>query len=155
VTLDASWVLEGRGTSDATYRAHWTGTGKGIPPWGHFLIVGAAYAQMPAADEALTIAIPDAASLRLVHAGKTVSAVCYGYNASTLGAFDATFTCSGTPMSNLPHNNTTSAASDADASIARKPGGPAGNCADTGDDASDFVAESPATPEDSTSSPTP
>jgi hypothetical protein len=155
VTLDASWVLEGRGTADIAYRAHWTGAGKTVPSWGHFLIAGAAYAQMPAPDAALTLGIPDAASLRLVHAGKTVSAACFAFNASTLAAFDGTFTCAGTPRSNLPHDNTASPASDADASIARKPGGPAGNCTDTGDDASDFVAESPATPESSTSPPTP
>jgi hypothetical protein len=72
-----------------------------------------------------------------------------------MGAFDATFTCAGTPASNQPHNNTGSAASDTDASLARKPGGAAGNCTDTGDNAADFTAESPATPESSQSPPTP
>ncbi len=155
VTLDATWVLQGRGTSDVAYDAHWTGAGAIVPAWGHFLIAGSAYVETPAPDDALTRGIVDAAGLRLVHAGVTVSAVCYAYNAATMASFDATFTCPGTPVSNLPHNNTSSAASNTDASIARLPGGAAGNCTDTGDNASDFVAESPATPESSASPPTP
>jgi len=155
VILDASWALEVRGTTDAEYRAHWTGAGKSVPAWGHFLLAGAGYTEMPAADEALSIGIVDAASLLLVHAGTTVSAVCYAYNATTLAAFDTTFTCAGTPASNLPHDNTSSAGSDTDASLARRPGGAAGNCTDTGDSAADFVASTPASPRSSASPPTP
>jgi hypothetical protein len=155
VTLDASWTLEVRGTTDTEYRAHWTGAGASVPAWGHFLIAGAGYAQQPAADQALGIGIGDAASLRLVHGGTTVSAVCYAFNGATQAAFDATFTCAGTPASNLPHDDIASAASDADVSLARRPGGAAGNCTDTGDSAADFVAQSPATPAATTSPPTP
>jgi hypothetical protein len=155
VTLDASWVLEVRGAADSGYRAHWTGTGTSVPAWGHFLIAGTGYSEAPAEDQALVSGIVDAASLRLVHAGTTVSAVCYAYSAATQAAFDATFTCAGTPVSNLPHDDVASAAGDVDTSIARRPGGAAGNCTDTGDNAADFVAESPATPESSASPPTP
>src|SRR5262249_52350978 len=106
-----------------------------------------------AADAALSIGLPDAAGIRLVHAGTAVDAVCYAYNASTQAAFDATFTCEGAPASNLPHNNTAAGASDVDASIARKPGGALGSCADTGDNGADFVEETPATPMSTASPP--
>jgi hypothetical protein len=155
VTLDDGWSLAIRGTSDATYRSHWTGSGKSVPAWGHFLVAGTGYAEMPVADAALSSGIVDAASVRLVQGGKVVDAVCYGFDATTLGAFDATFTCAGTPASNLPHDDTASAKSDVDTSLSRKPGGAAGNCTDTGDSAADFVAESPAAPRASTSPPTP
>jgi hypothetical protein len=42
-----------------------------------------------------------------------------------------------------------------DASIERKPGGAGGNCTDTGDNASDFTAQTPATPMSTASPPTP
>jgi hypothetical protein len=155
VTLDATWALEGRSVTDSQYRAHWRGSGEMVPAWGHFLVAGAGYAQMPAADGALTTGIPDAASLRLVHGGTTVDAVCYAFSAATQAAFDATFACAGTPASNRPHDNTASAASDVDASLVRRPGGAGGNCADTGNDAADFAATSPATPLAATSPPTP
>jgi hypothetical protein len=155
VTLDSGYTLEVRGTSDATYRSHWKGSGGVVPAWGHYLIAGTGYAQMPAADAALSSGIPDSAGVQLLQAGQVVDAVCYGYNPTTLAAFDATFACAGTPVSNLPHDNISSAASDVDASIVRRPGGPAGNCTDSGDNAADFTAASPATPTSSTSPPTP
>jgi hypothetical protein len=42
-----------------------------------------------------------------------------------------------------------------DASLERKPGGSAGNCTDTGDNAADFAAVMPANPQSSASAPTP
>jgi hypothetical protein len=66
--------------------------------------------------------------------------------------FPAAAVCAGTPATN-PHDNTTN--TDTDASIVRLPGGAAGNCTDTGNNAVDFIAESPSTPEDSASPPTP
>jgi hypothetical protein len=155
VALDASWQLSVRGATDATYRSHWTGTGDTIPAFGHYLIAGASYVQAPAPDAALTSGIPDAASLRLLHTGAVVDALCFAYDDTTTGAFDATFTCEGTVASNTPHDNTSSATSDSDVSLARKPGGARGNCADTGDNASDFLSEQPATPEDAASAATP
>lgn len=155
VTLDATWKLEGRSVSGASYTARWKGTGKVLPAHGHFLIVGTAYAQSPAADETLGSGVTDATSLRLTSNGATVDAVCYGYDATTLAAFDATFTCEGTPVDNTPHDDKSTAASNVDVSIERKPGGAAGNCTDTGDSASDFATASPATPLDAASAPTP
>ena len=78
-----------------------------------------------------------------------MDAVCYYFGSNP---FDATFTCEGTPILN-PHDNTTN--TDTDASIERKPGGTAGNCTDTGDNASDFQATMPATPLCTSSPPTP
>jgi hypothetical protein len=153
IALDASWQLSVRAPNDATYRAHWTGTGATIPAWGHYLIAGASYAQAPAPDAALTSGIPDAASLRLLHGGAVVDALCFAYDATT--TYDATFTCEGSVASNAPHDNTSSATSNADVSLARKPGGARGNCTDTKDNASDFVNEKPATPEDTASAATP
>jgi len=155
VALDASWTLEVRGVADSSYRAHWKGAGLSVPAYGHFLIAGTGYAQAPAADASLSSGIPDAASLVLTHAGASVDAVCYAYDATTQAAFDATFTCAGTPASNLPHDDKSSASSNVDTSLARKPAGAGGNCTDTGDDAADFVTETPAQPESTVSPPTP
>jgi hypothetical protein len=97
--------------------------------------------------------ISDAASLRLVHAGVPVDVVCYFFDPTTLMELTTKgYMCAGTPVFN-PHDNTTS--TDVDTSIARKPGGVAGNCTDTGDNAADFTLMSPSTPADTASPPTP
>jgi hypothetical protein len=153
VTLDATWKIEGRSDSGASYTVRWKGTGGVVPAFGHYLITGTAYAQSPTADAKLGSGITDAASLRLVSGNTVVDAVCYGYDAGTLAAFDATYTCEGAPASNTPHDD--SAAGNADVSFERKPGGASGNCTDTGDSASDFAPTSPATPQNSASPPTP
>ena len=157
VTLDANWKIEARSNSSTSYSGRWTGTGKVIPAHGHFLIVGGTYAQTPAGDETLSTGITDATSLRLVNNTVTIDAVCYAFDAATQMPFvtDATYSCEGMPASNLPHDNTNSTASTADASIERKPGGAGGNCTDTGDNASDFANQMPATPMSSLSPPTP
>jgi hypothetical protein len=153
VTLDATWKIEGRSDSGASYTARWKGTGGVVPPFGHYLIAGTTYAQLPAADAKLGSGITDAASLRLVSGNTVLDAVCYGYDAGTLAAFDATYTCEGAPASNTPHDD--SGAGNVDVSFERKPGGASGNCTDTGDSASDFAPTSPATPPNSASAPTP
>jgi hypothetical protein len=157
VTLDSTWKIEARSNSATSYTGRWTGTGKVIPAHGHFLIAGTGYVQSPAGDEALSTGITDATSLRLLQATTTVDAVCYAFNAASQMPFvtDATYTCSGTPMSNLPHDNTTAGASNSDVSIERKPGGVGGNCTDTADNAADFAQQAPATPMSSQSPPTP
>jgi hypothetical protein len=126
-----------------------------MPAWGHFLIGGTGYTETPAADESLTSGVTDATSVRLVHAGATVDAVCYYFDATSMAAFDATYTCEGTAVSNLPHDNSNTTASNVDVSIERKPGGAGGNCTDSGDNASDFMMQMPATPMSSQSAPTP
>ncbi|APR83120.1 Metal dependent amidohydrolase [Minicystis rosea] len=154
ITLDNTWKLEARSNTNTSYSSRWVGTGKVIPAHGHFLIAFTGYTQTPAADEKLSTGITDATSLRLMHGSTKADAVCYAFDATTSMPFtsDATYTCEGTPVTN-PHNNTTG--SNTDASIERKPGGTAGNCGDTGDNAADFTILMPANPQSSQSAPTP
>jgi hypothetical protein len=155
VTLDANWTLQSRSATGTTYSTRWKGAGGVIPAHGHFLIVGLAYTQSPAKDASLSSGITDAASIILRQGTTTIDALCYAYDATTQAAFDATFQCAGTPVSNLPHDNQSSTTSNVDVSIERKPGGAGGNCTDTGDNAADFATTTPATPMSSTSPPTP
>jgi len=159
VALDTTWILDVRSNSVASYTKRWTGAvGQMVPAHGHFLIVGPSYAQMPAKDASLSSGITDAASLVLKQNLMTIDAVCFGYNMATLAVFTAvgsTYVCEGTPVSNLPHNDTTNGSSNADASLDRKPGGGSGNGTDSGDSAKDFQPLTPASPQSSASAPTP
>jgi Lamin Tail Domain len=152
VTLDTTWIVQARSTSASSYTTRWTGSSKSIPALGHYLLGGTSYTAMPAADAPLSSGITDATSVRLMHSGTTVDAVCYAYSASTKAAFDSTYTCAGTPATN-PHNDT--ASTDTDSSLERAPGGTAGNCTDTGVSATDFATKTPSDPHSSTSAPTP
>ena len=149
--LDATWKIEGRKITGTAYTTRWTGApGKSIPAHGYFLIGNSTgYTELPGADAVLSSGITDSTSLRLVHAATPIDAVCYYATGVAPTAFDITFTCKGTPVSNAPHTDGGSAASDVDVSIERKP------CTDTGDNAADFVAAMPATPQSTTSAPTP
>lgn len=154
VTLDSTWMLEARSNTSTTYSPRWSGSGTTLPPHRHFLIASAGYTQQPVADDTLSTGLTDATSLRLVHAGAIVDAICYAFDDASRLAFttDATFTCEGTPVMNS-HNNATT--TNTDSSIERKPGGAAGNCVDTGDNATDFAAVMPAGPQSAASPPTP
>jgi hypothetical protein len=163
VTLDASWTLTTRSAigdcvGDAV-KPLFTGGGQVIAPHGHLLLAGAAYAQMPAADAALAAGgLADAASLVLSQGADVVDALCYAYDAATtanLTGCAVPYVCEGAPASNLPHDNTTSAASTVDASLERRPGGALGHGADSGASSVDFRAASPTKPEGSTSPPAP
>ncbi len=90
-----------------------------------------------------------------MHGGATVDALCFGYNTATLAAFDASFTCEGGVANNAPHDDASTPSSNVDASLARKPGGAAGNCTDSDDNANDFTLLMPATPMSTASDPTP
>ncbi|HVY47846.1 MAG TPA: lamin tail domain-containing protein [Minicystis sp.] len=143
VALDASWHIDGRSDTAGSYTTRWTGAaGKTIAAHGHFLIGGSSYAGT--VDGTMT-SITDATSLKLVQSGATVDAVCYAYSATTAGHFGGTYTCEGTVIPFNPHDN--SSATNTDASIERRPGGAAGNCIDTDDNAADFQAIMPSTPE--------
>jgi hypothetical protein len=155
VTLDSTWKIDGRSSTGTTYSSRWTGTGKSIPAWGHYLITGTGYTEAPTADDALSTGITDASSLRLIQAGTTIDAVCYYFDAATLAVFDSTYTCEGTPVDNLPHNNSTAGASNSDVSIERLPGGLGNNCTDTQHNTADFHTAQPATPQSTASAPTP
>ena len=156
--LDNTWVIKARSATASTYPTRWTGTGKTLPAWGHFLIVGSGYSETPAGDETLSNGITDSASVILNHGNSTVDAVCYYATNLTLAVATtdyATATCEGTPVSNAPHSDNSGAGSDVDSSIVRKPGGSGNNCTDTNDSAADFVSEMPAVPRSSASAPTP
>jgi hypothetical protein len=156
VTLDATWMIEGRSATAAAYNARWKGAaGLSIPAYGHFLIASSGYVQLPTADDKLITGITDATGLRLVHSATTVDAICYAYSPVTTAAFDATYTCEGIPVSNLPHNDGSAGMSNSDASLERLPGGLGGSCTDTDDNSADFAPRAPAGPESTQSPPTP
>jgi hypothetical protein len=156
IALDSSWMIEGRSATAGVYNARWKGAvGLAIPAHGHFLIASSGYVQAPTADDKLLTGITDATSLRLVQGATTIDAICYAYSAATTMAFDATYTCEGTPVSNLPHNDGSAGMSNSDASLERLPGGSGGSCADTGDSTADFAPRVPADPQSTQSAPTP
>ncbi len=159
VALDTTWIIEARSHSSASYTQRWKGAvGQKVPAHGHFLIVGSAYVQMPAKDADLSSGITDASSVVLKHNANVVDAVCFGFDMATLGVYTmagSTYVCEGTPLSNLPHDNTTNGSSNSDASLERKPGGMGGNCTDTAMNDMDFAPSVPATPLSAASAPTP
>jgi hypothetical protein len=155
VTLGPTWKIQGRAAAGASYTDRWVGFSQVIPPWGHFLVAGLSYTQSPLNDDSLIAGLTDAGGLRLVKGTTVLDTVCLYYDAVTEAALNASFGCAGTPVSNLPHNNAGGAASNVDVSVERKPGGSLGNCTDTGDNASDFMTQAPATPMNTSSPPTP
>ena len=155
VTFDSSWTVTIRSSAASTYTVRWTGSGTVVPPYGHLLLAGSGYTQLPVADAVLTPAMTDAGNVVLTHGSGIADSVCYYFDSTTMAALDGTFNCEGAPVSNLPHNNGSSAASNSDHSISRRPGGSAGNCTDTDDNASDFLSTAPSTPMNTASAPTP
>jgi hypothetical protein len=150
VTLDATWTLEARSTTSASFTLRWTGSGKQIPAYGFYLVVGTAYVESPAADDNLTSGITDATALHLQQSGVTVDTLCYGFDAATITTLEgAGYACAGTPADNSPHDNTGSNSSNVDQSLLRQ------HCVDTGNNASDFGKNAPATPMDTASPPDP
>jgi hypothetical protein len=149
IQLDASWRLEGRGLGDTQYSARWTAGNATVAPHSHFLIAGKMFdTSLATPDDTLTVSITDAGSLILQQSGVTVDALCYIHDNDLVSAADFVdpvdpYTCANLPALN-PHYDTTG--DEGDASMARKPGGPAGNCTDTGDNSLDFIEQSPPTP---------
>jgi hypothetical protein len=163
VTVDATWTVNHRNaiTPCATEisQVKFAGGGQTVPPHGHLLIVGTAYAGAVTADAPLVNgALNDAANIVVMHGTAVVDAICYYFDAASqanLTTCSTPYTCPGTPVSNLPHDDTTSAAANVDASLQRKPGGAAGNGQSTGSSAADFMTVMPSDPEDLASPPTP
>jgi len=163
VTLTSSWTLRTRSAIGACEtnadKVLFTGAGEVIAAHGHLLLGGSAYAGTPAADAPLAAAgVPDAGSLVVAEDGAVVDALCFAYDAATaasLASCSVAFTCEGAPASNLPHDNTQSAASESDASLEREPGGPLGSARDTGVSLADFRAAAPSRPESAASPPVP
>jgi len=156
VALDSTWTVTARASTNATYALRWTGgAGKTIPARGHYLLGGTSYTQMPSKDDSLTTGITDAASLLLKSGATVVDAVCYAYDTTTSTALQqAGFTCEGTPLSNLPHDNTVTG--NVDASFERRPAGNLGSCVDSDANTMDFTTVlATATPQSSLSAVTP
>ncbi len=63
--------------------------------------------------------------------------------------------CQGAGVSNLPHNNNSTASSNVNVSVERKPGGALGNGQNTSDNAADFTGNVPSNPQSTTSPSTP
>jgi hypothetical protein len=157
VAFDSNWTLTARSTSSVSYTPRIVGAGQVIPAHSHILFAGSAYNAAITADALLSSAITDASSLVLLHSGNVIDALCFYFDASTQAVYanDGTYVCEGTPVSNLPHNNTTSGSSNTDASLERKPGGALGNAQDTGDNATDFSNNAAPDPHNLASPPTP
>jgi hypothetical protein len=169
VTFSNQWTIAGRSaastlatcaTSTVTNRA--TGSGQIIPAHGHLLIVGSAYDGTATSDGTLGSGFTDASSVILRYTSSSIvtisDAVCFYYDATTQSVLTdcaTPYTCEGAPVSNLPHTNTTSATSNVDTSIERKPGGLLGNAQDTGDNATDFTPATISNPQNISSAPTP
>lgn len=170
VLVDSHWVLwhqsaQGACGPNQQPSIRYIGTGLTIPAYGHLLLVGLQYQQLPAYDAKFintdaNVSLADAGSLWLMHVGKRVDAVCYYYDDTTKTgvtncANGGAYMCEGTPVSNLPHCGTASQQCSVDASFERKPGGAMGNYVDTDDNASDFITSMPSTPMNRFSPPTP
>jgi hypothetical protein len=158
VTLDATWNLAARTAQGVCTQAPanapvllFTFGNQMIPAHRHFLMAGASYAQAPAKDASLSSAIVDSASVMLRHGAVVVDAVCFYFDQATqqnLQGCAIPYVCEGTPISNQPHDGSSTASSTVDVSFERKPGGAAGNGADSGDNAADFtLMVSPANPQ--------
>jgi hypothetical protein len=167
VTFEASWALWYQTAQACAGKVlRYQGKGQLIPPHGHLLLVGLSYQGPVAGDDVFlnvdpTQSIADAASLWIEHGGQRVEALCFHYDAVTLGRLQGScgpqvvYPCAGTPVSNLPHDGTGSATSSVDVSLERKPGGAFGNMQNTGDNAADFAAITPSSPQDLASPPAP
>jgi hypothetical protein len=154
VVFDSGWTLSSRSTAAGTYTGRLVGANQVIPAHGHILYAGTGYDAPVVADGTLAAGITDAGSLVLAHNLVTVDALCFYYDAATLATLSTVgYTCEGTPVSNLPHNN--SATGDIDASLERKPGGAGGNMQDTGDNSADFAANASPDPHNLTSTAVP
>ncbi len=164
VTFDVTWTVKARsalpGTTCTTnsLATRFSGTGQIIPPHGHIL---AANVSMPpyngttTPDITYTTGIPDAGTVVLLHGNVVLDQVCFEFDAGTLSTLttcSASYYCPGTPLYN-PHNNMS--ATNADASLERKPGGAGGNMVNTGDNASDFAVNTTHAPRNLASAPVP
>lgn len=158
VMLTNLWAIYARTYNGASYVLKWAGTGKTIPAHGHYLTVGVGYMMGTVPDDATLSPIGDSSSVRLTNGGMnmTVDAICFDFDANSLADLKMVgFTCEGTPVSNLPHNDTNVPGSNVDQSLERRPGGSLGNCADTADSSQDWQPLMPPNPQDLASPVTP
>ncbi len=155
VTMGPSWTIRVRGASGSgsctgAENTRFTGAGDVIPPHGHLLLgASAGYDDAVAADRTYASPFVDAANLILREDTSVIDAICFYFDATTLGRLvdpSCNYVCEGAPVSNLPHDNGASGPpGDVDVGLERLPGAALGNGQDTGDNAADFqvVASSP------------
>ncbi len=118
--------------------------GTHLGPGHHYLITGAGYDAAVAGDLTLSSAISDAGVLRLLTPDSVlVDAVGYYYNTTTFNAV-VTFSPEGTPINNLPHNDSSIGASNSDVSVTRR-----ADVQDTNDNLTDFTNSTTSSPESS------
>jgi hypothetical protein len=145
ITVSSAWTIESRSETASSYTVRYTGTGKVVPPGGHLLLVGSAYAGAVAGDDPLASSITDEASVVVKNAGAVVDAVCFSCGANGF----STHVCEGMPATKV------GCSSNVDKSIERKPGGTAGNCLDSQSNMADFAELTPSNPQNLASAPTP
>jgi hypothetical protein len=158
VVLDDTWVVDARSWSAGDYGQRWAGAGEVLPAHHHYLIGGAGFVDEVADAYLGSFGIADGGSLRLTHGAEIVDVLCYYFDGPSLTALDdvaSPYDCEGTPISNLPHDNSNAGQSNSDASLERKPGGAEGSCQDTDSSLADFETISPAHPENLESPPVP
>ena len=160
VSFDSTWTIAARsavGTCAGNAQAiRYTGTGQVVGPHRHLLLTNSAgYDGAAVGDDTYSTGINDASSLVLYKGTTVIDAVCFYVDPATLANLaacpGAAYTCEGTPVTNLPHNNGTSGLSNTDVTIERKPGGSSGNGTDSGDNSSDFSPATIANPQNLTS----
>ncbi len=144
VTFSSGWTVQARSDMSASYAVRYTGAGQVIPPGGHLLLGGTAYAGPVTADGMLSSGITDDSSVIIRNGAATVDAICFGCGA----VFGGTYECEGAPFEK------TSCTANVAQSLERKPGGALGNCIDTQTTTADFI-EAPSSPQNLMSPPTP
>ena len=166
VTFDSTWKVEARSASgtlaacaNAAVATRFVGGGQVIQPHHHLLYTNSTgYDGATVGDGTYTTGITDGSSVVLRHNSVQVDAVCFYFDAtstSLLTSCPTAYVCEGTPVSNAPHTNGSSATSNADASIERLPGGALGNTQDTNINSADFASSNPDTARNLASAPTP
>jgi hypothetical protein len=164
VTFDSTWTVWTRSAATnpcAALNKRITGSGQVIPPHGHALFANATgYNGGVMPNGTYSSGFTDSGQIVLLHGSALVDSLCYYYSAAT----QANLTCASPPamwfacngaVSNLPHNDNSTATTNVDLSLERKPGGAAGNGQNTGDNSVDWNTMVTPNPQNLMSAPTP
>ena len=147
VTVSSNWTVQARSDVAGSYGVRFTGSGQVVPPGGHLLIGGMAYAGAVAEDATLSSGIGDYSSVIVRNGTTTVDAVCFSCGFT----FGAGYECEGASFDKgIVANCTNNLA----VSLERLPGGALGNCIDTQNNSADFVS-APSSPQNLNSPLTP
>ncbi len=163
MTFDATWSVAAQAASSATCAG---GYATRYTPTSPFKVVGPHQHVLLANSNNVTCRIGDRARRHVHHrhhrrgvsvvlartiggSPTAVDALCFYYDTASENAFSITscqYICEGTPVSNLPHNNTSSG--NVDQSLERKGGGALGNLQQTFDNLTDWKTTAPSDPHD-------